>query len=198
MTSNHHPISSRKLVRYASGTILSVLLLATPTIVQAHVGHNQEFQGDASQVMKPIAVDAKTAETMGIKVETIADSATLNIPTSSAIDANGQQLVYLQQGNTFQPVVVKLSSTTGDISAVQEGNLKPGDRIVIQGATLLYSQSLRTAPVTAPVESNPVEQPPSQPLSKRNPMVWIGGIGVIAICGTAAIFAKKPSRPYRN
>lgn len=194
MTSIQQRVSSHKLVHYASGAVLSLMLLTAPTIVQAHVGHNQEFQGDASQMMKPIEVDAKTAETMGIKVEAIADSATLSIPSSSVIDANGQQLVYLQEGNTFKPVVVKSGSVTGDVAAVQEGNLKAGDRIVTQGATLLYSQSLRSAPA----EKNSVAQPQPEKSEPNSMGLWVGIGGAIAACVAIAAFAKKKSRPYRN
>ncbi|RUR85805.1 efflux RND transporter periplasmic adaptor subunit [Chlorogloeopsis fritschii PCC 9212] len=56
-----------------SGTVASLLLLATPTIVLAHAGHGDEFhQGNqATQTTNSIQVDAQTAERLGIKTEPV-------------------------------------------------------------------------------------------------------------------------------
>ena len=56
-----------------SGTFLSLLLLASPTIVLAHGGHGNEFQGgsEATSTNNSIQVDADTAKRLGIKVEPV-------------------------------------------------------------------------------------------------------------------------------
>ncbi|MEH2336051.1 efflux RND transporter periplasmic adaptor subunit [Nostoc sp.] len=56
-----------------SGTFLSLLLLASPTIVMAHGGHGNEFQGgsEATSTNNSIQVDADTAKRLGIKVEPV-------------------------------------------------------------------------------------------------------------------------------
>jgi membrane fusion protein, heavy metal efflux system len=64
------------------------------------------------------------------------------IPQSALVEANGQQLVFVQNGNTFQPVEVVLGRQAGELVEVQSG-LFEGDRIVTQRANQLYAQSLR-------------------------------------------------------
>ncbi len=56
-----------------SGTLLSLLLLSSPTIVMAHGGHGNEFQGgsEATSTNNSIQVDAETAKRLGIKVEPV-------------------------------------------------------------------------------------------------------------------------------
>ncbi|MEG5029307.1 efflux RND transporter periplasmic adaptor subunit [Microcoleus sp. AT8-A3] len=66
----------------------------------------------------------------------------LAIPTSAIVEANGKQLVYLQNGNAFQAVEVTLGNTSGDLIEVKNG-LFEGDLIVTQRAPQLYAQSLR-------------------------------------------------------
>jgi cobalt-zinc-cadmium efflux system membrane fusion protein len=69
--------------------------------------------------------------------------AVLAVPTNAVIEANGKQLVYIQNGNdSYQPVDITLGQTYGDLVAI-EGSLFEGDRIVTEGATMLYAQSLR-------------------------------------------------------
>ncbi|MEG3902662.1 efflux RND transporter periplasmic adaptor subunit [Microcoleus sp. B4-C5] len=66
----------------------------------------------------------------------------LAIPTSAIVEANGKQLVYLQNGNAFQAVEVTLGNTSADLIEVKSG-LFEGDLIVTQRAPQLYAQSLR-------------------------------------------------------
>jgi len=56
-------------IRCVSGTMLSLVLLATPTAVLAHGGHGEHFQGgtEASTTQQgAIQVDAETAKRLGI------------------------------------------------------------------------------------------------------------------------------------
>lgn len=64
------------------------------------------------------------------------------IPQSAIIEANGQPMVFVQNGNRFQPVEVTLGRQAGDWVEVERG-LFEGDRIVTQRANQLYAQSLR-------------------------------------------------------
>ncbi|MDM9380210.1 efflux RND transporter periplasmic adaptor subunit [Chlorogloeopsis sp. ULAP01] len=61
------------LISCVSGTLASLLLLATPTIVMAHAGHGDEFhQGNqATPTTNSIKVDAQTAQRLGIKIEPV-------------------------------------------------------------------------------------------------------------------------------
>ncbi|MGV0024437.1 efflux RND transporter periplasmic adaptor subunit [Phormidesmis priestleyi] len=58
-------------IRWISGTLLSLFLLATPFKAFAHGGHGDEFQGgsQAAQAAGSIQVDAETAKRMGLKIE---------------------------------------------------------------------------------------------------------------------------------
>jgi len=69
-------------------------------------------------------------------------TAILAIPSSAVVDANGKKLIYVQNGNAFQPVEVTLGQTSGDMVEVKTG-LFEGDLVVTQRAPQLYAQSLR-------------------------------------------------------
>jgi cobalt-zinc-cadmium efflux system membrane fusion protein len=69
-------------------------------------------------------------------------TAILAISSSAVVDANGRKVVYVQNGNAFQPVEVTLGQTSGDMVEVKTG-LFEGDLVVTQRAPQLYAQSLR-------------------------------------------------------
>ncbi|MEI2578068.1 efflux RND transporter periplasmic adaptor subunit [Scytonema sp. PRP1] len=60
-------------LRCISGGLLSLLLLTAPTVVLAHGGDGDEFQGgsETSQSGGSVKVDASTAKQLGIKVEPV-------------------------------------------------------------------------------------------------------------------------------
>lgn len=64
------------------------------------------------------------------------------IPSSAVVEANGKQIVYIQNGDAFQPAEVTLGQMSGDMVEVKSG-LFDGDLIVTQRAPQLYAQSLR-------------------------------------------------------
>jgi membrane fusion protein, heavy metal efflux system len=70
-------------------------------------------------------------------------AATLAIPKSAVVEANNKQLVFVQNGNAFQPAEVTLGQTSGDMVEVKSG-LFEEDLIVTQRAPQLYAQSLRS------------------------------------------------------
>jgi len=72
-----------------------------------------------------------------------APTASLAIPRNAVVEANGKQLVYVQNGNAYQSTEVKLGQSSGNIVEVKSG-LFEGDRIVTQGGMQLYAQSLRS------------------------------------------------------
>lgn len=61
------------IIRCVSGTLVSLLLLASPIVVLAHGGHGNEFQGEseATPATSSIQVDTQTAQRLGIKVEPV-------------------------------------------------------------------------------------------------------------------------------
>ncbi|PLZ98130.1 hypothetical protein CI594_12065, partial [Fischerella thermalis CCMEE 5196] len=62
-------------LRYVSLTMLSLLLLNTPTTVLAGAGHDHSgassFQGGGSEATGSVEVDAETAKLLGVKVEPV-------------------------------------------------------------------------------------------------------------------------------
>ncbi|OWY65532.1 efflux transporter periplasmic adaptor subunit [cyanobacterium TDX16] len=90
--------------------------------------------GNSSGVLKP---------GMFAQLEVLTDKiAALAIPSSAVVEAKGKQIVYIQNGNAYQPVEVTLGQTSGDIVEVKSG-LFEGDAIVTQRAPQFYAQSLR-------------------------------------------------------
>lgn len=78
----------------------------------------------------------------------------LVIPQSALVEANGQQLVFVQNGNRFQPVEVTLGRRAGNLIEVESG-LFDGDRVVTQRANQLYAQSLRGGTAKADHAASP-------------------------------------------
>lgn len=66
----------------------------------------------------------------------------LAIPSSAVVVANGKQIVYIQNGDAFQPTEVTLGHVSGDMVEVKSG-LFEEDLVVTQRAPQLYAQSLR-------------------------------------------------------
>ena len=68
--------------------------------------------------------------------------AVMTIPASALVDAEGRTLVFVQNGEAFEPVEVTVGRRAGDQVEIQ-GGLFEGDQVVVQGALQLYAQSLR-------------------------------------------------------
>ncbi|QHV01177.1 efflux RND transporter periplasmic adaptor subunit [Synechocystis sp. CACIAM 05] len=70
----------------------------------------------------------------------------LAVPSSAIVKTNDQQnLVFVQNGNVFEPITVTLGQTAGDWVEITDG-LFAGDLVVSQRASQLYAQSLRAKP----------------------------------------------------
>lgn len=70
--------------------------------------------------------------------------AVLAMPKSAIVETNDKKkIVFVQNGNAFQPTEVTLGRESGEFVEVTNG-LFDGDRVVTQRATQLYAQSLRT------------------------------------------------------
>lgn len=111
----------------------------------------------------------------------------LAIPTTAVVEANGQSLVYVQNGSAYLPVEVTLGETFGDMVEVESG-LFEGDLVVTQRSPQLYAQSLRTGNTTT---ADTPEETPSQPQSQtQNPLPWwLVGVGGGAVIATGAFMA---------
>lgn len=88
---------------------------------------------------------------------------------------------------------------------IKEGNLVPGNQIVMQGATLLYSEALRgkppaetqASPATSQAEtqaSAATSQAETQPAQGSSPLMWLAGAGVLLVGGFALFGLKGKDR----
>jgi cobalt-zinc-cadmium efflux system membrane fusion protein len=127
-------------------------------------------------------------------------AAILAIPNSALVEANGKQLVYVQNGNAFQPVEVTLGQTSGDLVEVKSG-LFEGDKIVTQRAPQLYAQSLRGGNKPAADEEEQEATPQvSENTNSSFPVPgWLVGAGGGLLFGIAAfsigVLAGRRTRP---
>jgi membrane fusion protein, heavy metal efflux system len=139
---------------------------------------------------------------MFTNIEILTDNtatSTLAIPSASIIEANGKNLVFVQNGKSYQPIEVTVGRTSGELVEVKSG-LFEGDRIVTQRAGQLYAQSLRG-------DSKPKDEKVDAAVISAPNIPWviilagaIGGGGLVAIAfwlgrrsGTKMEILREPS-----
>jgi len=98
------------VIRCVSGTLLSLLLLTTPTAVLAGAGHDHtggsSFQGSGSEASGSVEVDAETAQRLGIKVEPVKrQQLALGIKSTGQIETLPSQKVEVNTPITGAKVV---------------------------------------------------------------------------------------------
>jgi cobalt-zinc-cadmium efflux system membrane fusion protein len=119
--------------------------------------------------------------------------AVMAIPQSAVVEANGQPLVFVRNGNAFEPVEVTLGRTAGDQVEVLSG-LFEGDEVVTQRANQLYAQSLRGGSAEATEET----AAPVEAVATAGVPWWALGLGSGAIAVTtfaAGIWWARRQRP---
>lgn len=95
-------------------------------------------------------------------------AAVLAIPKSALVETNDKKtIVFVQNGNSFQPAEVVLGRESGDFVEVKSG-LFDGDQVVTQRATQLYAQSLRSSSS----HSEASEPQHSEPSTQNSPFPW--------------------------
>ena len=118
------------------------------------------------------------------------------IPQSAIVEANGQPLVFVQNGNTFQPIEVVLGRQAGNLVEIESG-LFEGDRVVTQRANQLYAQSLRGGSAE-PEEAEATEVTEASGAGRTLPWwILLPGSGALAI-GTFAAGAFWSNRRSRK
>jgi cation efflux system membrane fusion protein len=135
--------------------ILTVgVVVSTPNLAFAHVGHGDEFQAEGG--IERVQVNPETDSMLGIVVspidEAAAESFGVMIPMTALVDADGQQLVFVQYENYYEPVFVTTGVSAGEQIEVTEG-LSVGENLVTQGSLSLYAESRKTQ--TVDVETSP-------------------------------------------
>lgn len=101
----------------------------------------------------------------------------LSVPRSAVVEIDGRTLVFVQNGDAFEPVDVTVGRQAGNRLEITHG-LFEGDQVVVQGGLQLYAQSLRGA-------SNTAEALEEEPISRGRMLGW----GVIPLGGAIAIGA---------
>nr|MBA3923800.1 biotin/lipoyl-binding protein [Nostocaceae cyanobacterium] len=99
---------SLNTIRCVSGTLLSLMILASPATILAHAGHGDEFKGgsDATQANSSIQVDAQTAQQLGIKVEPVKrQQLAIGIKTTGQIETLPNQKVEITTPTSGDKVV---------------------------------------------------------------------------------------------
>jgi len=133
------------------GSILTASLLISTPAALAHVGHGDEFQSTGG--INRVEVKSETDSLLGIQtapIEPAADgSAAVLIPVTALVDDSGEQLVFVQYENFYEPVPVATGSTQGNLLEVTEG-LSVGEQLVTEGSLSLYAESRKTQAAEAP------------------------------------------------
>ncbi len=122
--------------------------------------------------------------------------ALLAIPKSALVTTNDNKtIVFVQNGNAFQPTEVSIGRESGVLIEVKNG-LFDGDRIVTQRANQLYAQSLRGGSKPAHDHGETIAVPASNPQASM--LWWIGiPVGGAMIAGTFAagmVWARRGDR----
>ncbi len=122
--------------------------------------------------------------------------ALLAIPKSALVTTNDKKtIVFVQNGNAFQPTEVSIGRESGVLIEVKNG-LFDGDRIVTQRANQLYAQSLRSGSKPAHDHGEPIAVPASNPQASM--LWWIGiPVGGAMMAGTFAagmVWARRGDR----
>jgi HlyD family secretion protein len=126
------------------------LQIGQPVTVHLDAAPDQTYHGHVSKILPvgenqqgvvnfttTILLDnadnrARPGMTAGVDIQTETAENALLLPTSATRFLNGQQVVYIldEQGQP-QPVPVELGISTGEYSQVLSGDLKEGDRVVL-------------------------------------------------------------------
>jgi membrane fusion protein, heavy metal efflux system len=113
------------------------------------------------------------------------------IPRSAVLDVEGKQVVYVQNGDAFEPTVVTLGQSDGSWIEVKDG-VFPGDKVVSERAFQLRAQALKGGiPAEKKTEDNEdlgkkadkeaAQEPEQQPSSVQALPVWVWGLGGVLL-----------------
>jgi cobalt-zinc-cadmium efflux system membrane fusion protein len=103
----------------------------------------------------------------------------LAVPQSAIVKTNDQQnLVFVQNGNIFEPIIVTLGQVSGDWVEIKDG-LFAGDLVVSQRASQLYAQSLRAKPPETVEETEESLETKESTFSLPTSPAWLLPLGGI-------------------
>ncbi len=182
--------------------LITTVLFSFPKLALSHVGHGDEFQ--ATGGIERVEVNPEIDEMLGIVVTPIAPaadgSASILVPITALVNAEDQQLVFVQYQNFYEPVPVTTGTTQGELIEVLDG-LSVGENLVTQGSLSLYAESRKTQTPETSATSEPlktqstpliedsapqpletVQQPLPIPATESGlPMGWLVGIAIAVV-----------------
>jgi cobalt-zinc-cadmium efflux system membrane fusion protein len=120
--------------------------------------------------------------------------AVLTIPQSAIVDANGQQIVYVQNGNTYQPVNITLGRKSGDLVEIKDG-LFEGDLVVTQRGMQLYAQSLRGGKKVEDAHSDTAPETNLATVSGNSQMSWWIVLPIGGAIAAGAFWLGRRTKP---
>lgn len=142
-------IYEKDLPKVQSGQRVQVKLASVPN---RSFGGQISFVGAVVEGGRTVPVKAQLDNSSGLlkpgmfaELEVLTDQTApvLVIPSSAVTETNdNSKLVFVQNGDAYQPVEVTLGQTSGNLVEVKRG-LFEGDLVVTQRAAQLYAQSLR-------------------------------------------------------
>lgn len=189
-------IYEKDLPRVQSGQRVQVKLASLP---------NRTFGGQISFVgavveggTRTVPVKAQLDNSSGLikpgmfaELEVLTDQTApvLAIPSSAVTETNDQsKIVFVQNGNAYQPVEVMLGQTSGNLVEVKRG-LFEGDLVVTQRAAQLYAESLRSGNDADPGESGAAQSMSAE--TERSQLPWWLALPVGGAIAAGAFWAGR-------
>ncbi len=126
-------------------------------------------------------------------------TAVLTVPTTALLEVDGRRLVFVQNGDAFEPVEVEAGRKAGERLEITSG-LFEGDQVVVQGGLQLYAQSLRGDDATGNVGEKKGGREPGAERVAATELPWwvlipvIGGFGIGAFWLGRRSSGKKVAR----
>jgi cation efflux system membrane fusion protein len=179
----------------AGGLSLGTLVHGGFSPAMAHVGHGDEFQqqGNVRQVKASPEIDSMLGITTAPATET---GGVVSIPVAAVVDAEGKPLAFVKSGTTYDPVFLQTGASQGDLIAITDGSISPGDNVVTQGALSLYAESKKSQKAVAASEAAPAAAaeaptPQATPTAAAgpNPLV-IGTVAAVVAVGAGVVFTR--------
>jgi membrane fusion protein, heavy metal efflux system len=120
--------------------------------------------------------------------------AVLAIPQSAIVEANGQQIVYVQNGNAYQPVNITVGRKSGDLVEIKDG-LFEGDLVVMQRGMQLYAQSLRGGKKVEDAHSDTAPETNLATVPGNSQIPWWAVLPIGGAIAAGAFWLGRRTRP---
>ncbi len=120
--------------------------------------------------------------------------AVLTIPQSAIVEANGQQIVYVQNVNAYQPVNITVGRKSGDLIEIKDG-LFEGDLVVTQRGMQLYAQSLRGGKKVEDAHSDTSPETNLAAVSGNSQMPWWIVLPIGSAIAAGAFWLGRRTKP---